>query len=334
MMNHNRPNFLNNDGNISNNPKTKFNSLYYSNFYSNNYINQESKYSRLINQSNLDKYNKSTFNLNEFNKYLNPVKILKNDNSIKINYDAKKRKEEYALDIPKRLKFQMDLLKNKAERNKTIKTNYESEDIYFDSENREDEQEMIKSYINFAKNPNNIYISNKLLSNEKISGNPNQIYYMNNISNSESILKETKENRKAFINNEKIGSNMPNNYQTTKNKKIHQLKSHDNPKGRNFKPDVRYNLNEGKVILTGSHAAKIRMLKGLDSKGNKKKSETILNVKCVGLKADFNLNENLNSFKFSKNEIKDDKVKFSSNSVVNRGRISINNVNENFSKNK
>ena len=110
-----------------------------------------------------------------------------------------------------------------------------------------------------------------------------------------------------------------------KNEKNNTANLINNKGKRDFKSENK--KEDEKIFISSSHAAKIKMLKELDLKGNKKKSDAYLSVKCVGLKADFRFNSNIsnNTFynNFSANKLygsmsKFETIKVSSNNIVSK----------------
>ncbi len=197
--------------------------------------------------------------MSNFRSYLKQSSC-KNNNLVKISFDQRKKNEEFpvAIEIPKRLKFQMDLIKNKSNKNKINKAlnNNEISDNDIDMENLNYDKEYNESEI-LNNNKNKNFDNKKILIGKE----------KKRISNDKDGVKI-----KKYFSNETLNSQKTyNNFRTSHSEKKDPIE---------------------KNIVSGIHAAKIRLLKGLDLDGNKKKSDTYLNVKCVGLKADFNFNNN------------------------------------------
>lgn len=394
MLRYYRPSFFNNfETEAKKNASSKNIRLTHSTFNTLNYIKQKS--SNIAGLLNLETEGrkKSINSLNNFSNFINQTNA-KNDNLIKINYESSssaaahiinnkndnnnKNKNEnlydiafaqYQLnnkadfaadDVPKRFKFQMDLLRSKSNKRKTNKTSANAHapkhPIQLETEEYdENDKELLNEYFNnnnvilkknifnndynnnFYSSKNNLSSQNNIFSNAQISEeinytNQNQFNALNyfnlnsnqiDFSDSEAKRILISKDKISLINNQTLLQNSKikiNNKNNKNNNKIRLNSQNDNNAISRYsnsgaKKDV--NKNE-KIVISGLHAAKIRMLKGLDVKGEKKKSDAFLNVKCVGLKADFlvngnNFNNNVNiangtGNKINTNELaKDDK---------------------------
>lgn len=149
----------------------------------------------------------------------------------------------------------------------------------------------IKSYIKIKDenyiDDNNKYNINEISQNLKIQKN-NHYEEETNEDNFEKFTNQTNLiTNKTFRN-----SNLMNQlYNLNKNLEIKNIKSNsfknisNNNQFLKTNNIISENQESQNLYFSGLHTAKIRLLKGLDSKGKKK--ESFLNVKCVGLKANF-----------------------------------------------
>lgn len=333
MLNYQRPSFFNNFNPVAKNKSSSKNiRTAQSTFNTVNYIKKES--SDMAYFLNEDK--KKNMNLlNNLSNYINQTTD-KNKQLYKINHESattfsninKNNNEndnlydlafahyqlnngdvlngDFAVQIPKRLKYQMDLLRSKSNRAKTNKAaNNQQNQVELETEEyNENEGEILKDYFNKnminhptkkTKNKNNFntLTEKTLFSSDQTSGevNFNNHNNFNNYSNSKNL----NSNSKYQLNKNQI--NIHNMAQITRNNNnFYKSNSHQNTYTGISKSGSKQDGND-KVVISGLHAAKIRMLKGLNLKGEKKKSDAFLNVKCVGLKADFLLNGDNNTVK-------------------------------------
>jgi hypothetical protein len=315
-----------------------------------NYVKQESNhianFLSYLNNNNENKNKRKNISMNSINNfydYLNQTNS-KNNNLIKINYQSStaaaessdknninnKNNElyelafanhqlaentEFALNIPKRLKYQMDSLKNKSLKSKTNKAaNEPQKQLQLETEeNNVKEEKFLNEYffennLNLKKNANSQLMKNFNFSNNQITDDVNITtgnYNYNIKFNSNNYINlNTTEAKRMLKSKDKVSLlNTQNSVLNTKsNNNLNNLNLRKNSIGiKNLKSDFNNDKNNSdKIVISGLHAAKIRMLKGLDLKGEKKISDAFLNVKCVGLKADFLLNGNNNDAKGNK----------------------------------
>jgi len=311
LLNYQRPSFFNNYETAKNKQSSKGLRNNHSSFNTINYVKQQSSnIASILEKAQMDNKKNSFDFINNFNNYINHTNY-KNNNLVKISYDSRKKSDDFAVDIPKRLKYQMDLLKNKSVKNKINKPSNNKMEIpenqietdHFNNEKEENEEELLNNYFNFRKNSNsqNIHFSN-INNNENFSIENNvfnnNLHNLNFVNGNGNIITKNNniDNKRISIGKDKINISNTSNYLKLKKGILNEnLNSQNNVNNiRNFKSEQK--IESEKIVISGIHAAKIRLLKGLDLKGNKKKSDAYLNVKCVGLKADFNLNNNNDNF--------------------------------------
>jgi len=270
-----KPSFYdNNEVSLSNSPNKKLKNINL-NYNSIHYAKQKSiKINNLI---NLDNRNNNGNMQDHFNKYIINTNE-KNNNLIKIGYKKGEMEEnkpvkksklvEYTIEPKKINKFSINNPTRLKESMGLIK-NKSMKNIKQKTQNESHDKIFETDYFN--ENEDNSNKSNLNL-NHKVEG------------------------KRISIDNRKYTSK---NLLIEKREDIYDNYIYNTPL-KNMKSDKKDNSE--KIFVSGSHAAKIRMLKEFNVKGNNKKSKDYLSVKCVGLNANFGINNN-NMYNFTNNKL-------------------------------
>lgn len=292
-----KPSFYdNNELSLNNSPNKKIKNVNL-NYNSIHYSKQKSiKINNLINlQTNLENRNNKGHIQDQFNKYINHtneknitlIKIVNRKGESDENKSIKKSKlEEYPIDKKKINKFSINT-PNKLKESVGLMKNKSMKNIKQKTQ---------------SESHDNIYDSDYFNENEESS-----IKSKINLNHKVEVKRISIDNRKYCSQNIIIQkrADICDNY-------IY------NTPLKNMKSEKKDQCE--KNFVSGSHAAKIRMLKEFNVKGNNKKSKDYLSVKCVGLNANFGINNN-NMYNFTNNKLSsclnnnNELIKISANSM-------------------
>lgn len=248
----------------------------------NNTLSKKNVVNRIINKDIFDRNIDSEIQnqISDDNFYIENFNAITNRTNEKITISTEKSKI---------INYQTQLLKRKGSKNKLLKEHKESNNFTLlnNAPTHVNSHRYLINYIddNFMTSTDGKNYTSNINKNYKLKMSPKkeEERHNNNLSRVSSSIN-------TFLNHS-IKKNFQDTqslhgYSTINSVSDHKL-SRVNTLNTNNKIKKKEN-ESNQVFLSGAHAAKIRLLKGIDLHGNIIRPGTFLNVNCIGLKANFN----------------------------------------------